>query len=209
MSSAVVLDKSFKKTSEIALPESYKGIKEHNLYLYVKSYLASLRANNAKAKKRGEVSGGGKKPWAQKGGGRARAGSITSPVFVGGGVAHGPGNNRNYDLKINKKQKRLALEYAIKQKAEADKLYVVDSLSVESGKTKDAYAVFKALNERSVLFVSQSIRDEKTFLAYRNLQDCYFIEASEMNAYLVAVFHAVVIEKAVFDAFLESGSKGK
>lgn len=209
MSSAVVLDKSFKKTSEIALPDSYKGIKEHNLYLYIKSYLASLRANNAKAKKRGEVSGGGKKPWAQKGGGRARAGSITSPVFVGGGVAHGPSNNRNYDLKINKKQKRLALEYAIKQKAEAGKLYVVDSLSVESGKTKDAYAVFKALNERSVLFVSQSIRDEKTFLAYRNLQDCYFIEASEMNAYLVAVFHAVVIEKAVFDAFLESGSKGK
>lgn len=209
MSSAVVLDKSFKKTSEITLPDSYKGIKEHNLYLYIKSYLASLRANNAKAKRRGEVSGGGKKPWAQKGGGRARAGSITSPVFVGGGVAHGPSNNRNYDLKINKKQKRLALEYAIKQKAEAGKLYVVDSLSVESGKTKDAYAVFKALNERSVLFVSQSIRDEKTFLAYRNLQDCYFIEASEMNAYLVAVFHAVVIEKAVFDAFLESGSKGK
>lgn len=209
MSSAVVLDKSFKKISEITLPESYKGIKEHNLYLYVKSYLASLRANNAKAKKRGEVSGGGKKPWAQKGGGRARAGSITSPVFVGGGVAHGPSNNRNYDLKINKKQKRLALEYAIKQKAEVGKLYIVDSLSIESGKTKDAYAVFKTLNERSVLFVSRSIHDEKTFLAYRNLQDCYFIEASEMNAYLVAVFHAVVIEKAVFDAFLESGSKGK
>lgn len=209
MSSAVVLDKSFKKTSEIALPDSYKGIKEHNLYLYIKSYLASLRANNAKAKRRGEVSGGGKKPWAQKGGGRARAGSITSPVFVGGGVAHGPSNNRNYDLKINKKQKRLALEYAIKQKAQSGKLYIVDSLSIESGKTKDAYAVFKTLNERSVLFVSQSIRDEKTFLAYRNLQDCYFIEASEMNAYLVAVFHAVVIEKAVFDAFLESGSKGK
>lgn len=209
MSSAVVLDKSFKKTSEIALPDSYKGIKEHNLYLYIKSYLASLRANNAKAKRRGEVSGGGKKPWAQKGGGRARAGSITSPVFVGGGVAHGPSNNRNYDLKINKKQKRLALEYAIKQKAQSGKLYIVDSLSIESGKTKDAHAVFKTLNERSVLFVSQSIRDEKTFLAYRNLQDCYFIEASEMNAYLVAVFHAVVIEKAVFDAFLESGSKGK
>ena len=209
MSSAVVLDKSFKKTSEIALPDSYKGIKEHNLYLYIKSYLASLRANNAKAKRRGEVSGGGKKPWAQKGGGRARAGSITSPVFVGGGVAHGPSNNRNYDLKINKKQKRPAREYAIKQKAQSGQLYIVDSRSIEIGKTKDAHAVFKTLNERSVLFVSHSIRDEKTFLAYRNLQDCYFIEASEMNAYLVAVFHAVVIEKAVFDAFLESGSKGK
>lgn len=209
MSSAIVLDKSFKKASEIALPESYKGIKEHNLYLYVKSYLASLRANNAKAKKRGEVSGGGKKPWAQKGGGRARAGSITSPVFVGGGVAHGPSNDRNYELKINKKQKRLALEYAMKQKADTGKLYVVDSLSITSGKTKDANIVLKGIGERSVLLVAQSIQDEKTFLAYRNLQNCYFIEASEMNAYLVAAFHAVVIEKPVFEAFLDSGNKGK
>lgn len=86
MSKAIVLDKKFAQSGEIALPERYAQIKEHNLYLYVKSYLASMRANNAYAKKRGEVSGGGKKPWNQKGGGRARAGSITSPVFVGGGV---------------------------------------------------------------------------------------------------------------------------
>ena len=72
--SAIVLDNNFKKKSEIALPERYKDIKEHNLYLYVKSYLASLRANTALAKTRGNVSGGGRKPWAQKGGGRARAG---------------------------------------------------------------------------------------------------------------------------------------
>lgn len=204
MSKAIVLDNKFKKTSEIALPESYKDIKEHNLYLYVKSYLASLRANNAKAKKRGEVSGGGKKPWAQKGGGRARAGSITSPVFVGGGVSHGPSNNRNYDLKINKKQKRLALEFALKSKAESNKLFVVDSLKIESGKTKDANVVLKTLNERSVLLVAESIQDEKTFLAYRNLQNCYLIDSAELNAYLVAVFHAVVIEKAVFEALLDS-----
>ena len=92
MSKAIVLDKKFAQSGELALPERYSQIKEHNLYLYVKSYLASLRANNACAKKRGEVSGGGKKPWNQKGGGRARAGSITSPVFVGGGVSHGPNN---------------------------------------------------------------------------------------------------------------------
>lgn len=207
MSKAIVLDNKFKKTSEIALPESYKDIKEHNLYLYVKSYLASLRANNAKAKKRGEVSGGGKKPWAQKGGGRARAGSITSPVFVGGGVSHGPSNNRNYDLKINKKQKRLALEFALRSKAESNKLFVVDSLKIESGKTKDANLVLKTLNERSVLLVAESIQDEKTFLAYRNLQNCYLVDSAELNAYLVAAFHAVVIEKAVFEALLDS-SKG-
>lgn len=207
--SAIVLDNNFKKKSEIALPERYKDIKEHNLYLYVKSYLASLRANTALAKTRGNVSGGGKKPWAQKGGGRARAGSITSPVFVGGGVSHGPSNNKNYELKINKKQKRLALECALQQKANAGKLYVVDSLSIPSGKTKDAFAVFKNIGERSVLFVAQSIAEEKTFLAYRNLQDCYFIDTNEMNAYLVSVFHSVVIEKAVLEAFLDSSNKGK
>lgn len=207
--SAIVLDNKFKKASEIALPERYKDINEHNLYLYIKSYLASLRANGAKAKNRGEVSGGGKKPWAQKGGGRARAGSITSPVFVGGGVSHGPSNNRNYEIKINKKQKRLALEYALQQKASTGKLYVLDSLSIPSGKTKDAFGVFKSIGERSVLFVAQSIADEKTFLAYRNLQDCYFIDGNEMNAYLVAAFHSVVIEKAVLEAFLDSSNKGK
>lgn len=207
--SAIVLDNKFKKASEIALPERYKDINEHNLYLYIKFYLASLRTNGAKAKNRGEVSGGGKKPWAQKGGGRARAGSITSPVFVGGGVSHGPSNNRNYEIKINKKQKRLALEYALQQKASIGKLYVLDSLSIPSGKTKDAFGVFKSIGERSVLFVAQSIADEKTFLAYRNLQDCYFIDGNEMNAYLVAAFHSVVIEKAVLEAFLDSSDKGK
>ncbi len=201
MSKAIVLDNQLKKNSEIDLPKSYSEIKEHNLYLYVKSYLASLRNNTAKAKNRGEVSGGGKKPWSQKGGGRARAGSITSPVFVGGGVSHGPSNQRNYDLKVNKKQKRLALEFALKQKAEAQKLYVVDSLEIASGKTKDAFNMFKILNERNTLFVAQ-MSNENTFLAFRNLRNCYLVDANELNAYLVATFSSVVMEKAVLDSII-------
>lgn len=204
MSKAIILDKDFKKTSDIALPDKYASVNEHNLYLYVKSYLASLRANTAKAKNRGEVSGGGKKPWSQKGGGRARAGSITSPVFVGGGVSHGPQNNRNYNIKINKKQKRLALEYALNQKADVGKLYIVDSINIESGKTKDAFNLFKNLNERSVLFVTKANTD-KTFLAFRNIRECYLIDIDEINAYLVAVFQAVVIEKEAFDEIIKGG----
>ena len=204
MSKAIMLDGKFAKGAEVALPERYAEIKEHNLYLYVKSYLASLRANNAQAKTRGKVSGGCKKPWAQKGGGRARAGSITSPVFVGGGVSHGPSNNRNYDLKINKKQKRLALEYALQQKANEGKLFIIESINVESGKTKDAFAQFKALGQRSTLFITQA-SNEKTFLAFRNLQSCYLADASELNAYLVAAFRSVVIEKAVFDELVKRG----
>lgn len=204
MSKAIILDKDLKKTSDIALPDKYASVNEHNLYLYVKSYLASLRANTAKAKNRGEVSGGGKKPWSQKGGGRARAGSITSPVFVGGGVSHGPQNNRNYNIKINKKQKRLALEYALNQKADVGKLYIVDSINIESGKTKDAFNLFKNLNERSVLFVTKANTD-KTFLAFRNIRECYLIDIDEINAYLVAVFQAVVIEKEAFDEIIKGG----
>lgn len=201
MSKAIVLDKKFAQSGELALPQRYSQIKEHNLYLYVKSYLASLRANNAYAKKRGEVSGGGKKPWNQKGGGRARAGSITSPVFVGGGVSHGPSNDKNYQLKVNKKQKRLALECALYQKAQEGALFVVDSLNISSGKTKEAYAIFKALKQRNALFVTQ-LSDEPTFLAFRNLQHCYLADANELNAYLVATFRSVVIEKAVFDEII-------
>lgn len=201
---ALILDSQMKKVSEVALPDRYKDINEHNLYLYVKSYFASLRASSAHAKTRGHVSGGGKKPWAQKGGGRARAGSITSPVFVGGGVAHGPSNAKNYNLKVNKKQKRLALEFALKQKAEMNKLYIVDSVAIASGKTKDAFNAFKALEERSTLFVSQ-MSDEATFLAYRNLKNCYLADSNELNAYLVAAFRSVVIEKAVFDEIVKEG----
>lgn len=201
MSKAILLDDRLMQTSEIELPARFSEIKEHNLYLYVKSYFANIRANGAQVKTRGKVSGGGKKPWAQKGGGRARAGSITSPIFVGGGVSHGPSNNKNYILKINKKQKKLALEFALKQKADSGMLFVVNSIKIESGKTKEAYAKFKTLNQKSVLFVTQN-SDEKTFLAFRNLQECYLADINELNAYLIASFRSVVVEKAAFDEII-------
>lgn len=204
MSSAIILDGNLQKNGELSLPERYREINEHNLYLYVKSYLASFRTNCALAKGRGEVSGGGKKPWSQKGGGRARAGSITSPVFVGGGVAHGPSNNRNYTIKVNKKQKKLALQYALFQKATQEKLFLVDSLHVESGKTRDANEIFQKIQQKDVLFVVNTI-DVKTELAFRNLKKCYIVDFTELNAYLVAVFKSVVIEKAVFENLIKEG----
>ncbi len=180
------------------LPASFLDVHPHNLYLYCKAYASGLRANTAQTKTRSEVSGGGKKPWAQKGGGRARAGSIRSPIFVGGGVAFGPSTNRNYDQKVNKKQKRLALMHALADMAANEKLLVVDSISIESGKTKDAIAFVNGLEQRDVLVVKEMI-DDKTFLAFRNLQNAYLIEPNELNAYLAAAYHSIVIEKAVFD----------
>jgi len=180
------------------LPEAFAEVHPHNLWLYCKAYEAGNRANTAQTKNRSAVRGGGKKPWAQKGGGRARAGSLRSPIFVGGGVAFGPSTDRNYFQKVNKKQKRLALMHAIAEKAANEKLFVVESIIVESGKTKDAKALVDSFNQRDVLLVKEMI-DDKTFLAFRNLQESYLIEESELNAYLAAAYHSIVIEKSVFD----------
>jgi large subunit ribosomal protein L4 len=196
--SAIVLNEKMEKASELALPESFSGINPHNLYLYVKSTQAAQRANSATALTRAQVRGGGKKPWAQKGGGRARAGSKRSPIFVGGGKAFGPSNNRNYDLKVNKKQKKLALNFALNEHAQNGSLFIVDSIEIASGKTKDASAMFKALNQRDTLFV-KTILDEKTYLAFENLASTFVIEENELNAYLAANYRSLVIEKAVWE----------
>ena len=184
------------------LPEDFQGINSHNLYLYTKAYLANLRAGTAHTKTRSDVKGGGKKPWRQKGTGRARAGSITSPVFVGGGVAHGPKNTRNWFQKINKKQKVVALKYALNKKAENEGLFVVDSIKIESGKTKDAVAFLNQINQRDYLVVVDTL-DEKTFLAFRNVKNAYVIEVDEINAYDVATFFSVVIEKSAFEKVIK------
>jgi len=180
------------------LPKAFLEVHPHNLYLYCKAYASGLRANTAQTKTRSDVRGGGKKPWAQKGGGRARAGSIRSPIFVGGGVAFGPSTNKNYDQKVNKKQKKLALYHAIAEVAANDRLFIVDNIAIESGKTKDAIAFVNGLKQRDVLVVKEMI-DDKTFLAFRNLQNAYLVEGNEFNAYLAAAYHSIVIEKAVFE----------
>ncbi len=202
MSKAIVLNDKFEKASESALPAEFDKINPHNLYLYVKSYMAALRANTAHTKNRSEVSGGGKKPWRQKGRGGARAGSTRTNVWVGGGVAFGPKNNRNYFQKVNKKQKRLAFECALMDKAKANALFIVPSLSVESGKTKDANAIIKKLALKDALIV-KDLLDEKTLLAFRNLAHCYVVDISEVNAYLISVFNAVIIEKSAYESIIK------
>ncbi|EAI3338448.1 50S ribosomal protein L4 [Campylobacter upsaliensis] len=204
MSKVVVLNEKFEKSGELELPAKYAEVNPHNLYLYVKSYLASLRANIAHTKGRSDVSGGGKKPWRQKGRGGARAGSTRTNVWVGGAVAFGPKNEKNYFQKVNKKQKRLALERALADKAIKNTLFMTDSLNIESGKTKDANAVIKKLGVKDALIV-KDLLDEKTLLAYRNLANCYVVDVTEVNAYLVSVFNAVIIEKSALESITKEG----
>ncbi|MDC0932565.1 50S ribosomal protein L4 [Arcobacteraceae bacterium] len=200
MSKLLVLNEKFEQAGDIALGENFEGINSHNLHLYVKSYLSGIRANTARVKNRSEVSGGGKKPKAQKGSGGARWGSMRSPLFVGGGQVFGP-SKRNYNQKINKKQKVLALRYAINAQAEKGSIFVADSIKVESGKTKDAKAIVNKLNKRDLLIVVENF-DDKTYLAFRNIKNCYVIEKSELNAYLIAAYHSILIEKAVIDSLV-------
>lgn len=204
MSKAIVLNEKLEKSGEIELPAEYAQINSHNLYLYVKSYLASVRANTASTKTRSQVSGGGKKPWSQKGRGSARVGSTRSPIWVGGGIAHGSKNNRNYDQKVNKKQKKLALLFALNEKAANDQLFVVDSVAAESGKTKDAVNILKTIGCKDALVVKELV-DEKSFLSFRNLKNSYLVESSELNAYLASAFHSVIIEKTVLENIIKEG----
>jgi len=204
MSAAIVLDQKMNKKEELALPASFGEINSHNLYLYTKAYLASIRANGASVKTRAAVKGGGKKPWAQKGGGRARAGSITSPVFVGGGVAHGPSNNKNYTQKINKKQVVLAVKYALNEKAKNGKLFITDDVTVASGKTKDANEMLNKLEQRDVLVVNKNMNfandaELKTFLAFRNIKNAYLIEENEIDAYILSTYRSVLMHRDVFE----------
>ena len=110
----------------------------------------------------------------------------------------------NYSSWLDQKQKRLALECALAQKAEAGKLFAVDSLAVESGKTKDAAKIIEALNLRDALIV-KDLLDDKTLLAFRNMANCYVVDASEVNAYLVSVFSSVIVEKAVLQTITKEG----
>lgn len=204
MSAAIVLDQKMNKKAEMALPVSFNEINSHNLYLYAKAYLAGIRSNSANVKTRSDVKGGGKKPWAQKGGGRARAGSITSPVFVGGGVAHGPSNNKNYTQKVNKKQVVLALKYALNEKAKNGRLFIVDDMTVASGKTKDASEMLNKLAQRDVLVVNRNMNfandaEVKTFLAFRNIKNAYLIEENEIDAYIVSTYKSVLMHRDVFE----------
>jgi large subunit ribosomal protein L4 len=174
----VVLNENFEKTAEtLELPADWKEINPHNLYLFVKAFHASMRANTAKSKTRTEVSGGGKKPWSQKGRGGARAGSRRSPVFVGGGTAFGP-TKRNYVQKVNKKQQALATKLALSTLSEAGKLFVVEKA--------EAFG-------------------EKEILAFRNLPKCEYVESDELNGFTASKYQAVVIEKAVWENLTKEG----
>ncbi len=159
------------------------------------------RAGTASTKSKGEVAGSNKKPWKQKGTGNARAGFRQSPVWRGGGVAHGP-HPRDYSIKLNKKVWSLAFARALSDKIVAGDVIVVDSFALEAPKTKLMAAALKELGvDRSACIVQKDI-DETVVLASRNLPRVAYDTAQAIDVYTVMVCKKIVCDKAGFDALL-------
>lgn len=146
------------------------------------SLSANKRQISAHAKNRGEVSGGGKKPWRQKGTGRARHGSIRSPLWKGGGVTHGPRNDRIFAVEIPKKMRRKALFMVLSQKAKDKQLVVLDKIESEKGKTKEiALALAKLPCVKSATLIALPNYDKKVFMAARNINKTSVEDARNLN----------------------------
>lgn len=170
---------------EIELPESVFSaeVNEPLLHQVITQYLANQRQGTSKAKGRSEVSGGGKKPWRQKGTGRARAGSNTSPLWVRGGKAFGP-EPRNYTSTIPRKMRKLALISALSSRAKDEKVIVIDNVICEEPKTSKMTAMFKALSmtgKKNLLIIDDNAKN--VFLSSRNIRDVNIKLVQEICAY--------------------------
>ena len=168
----------------------------------IRLQLDATRQGTRKTKNRSEVSGGGRKPWKQKGTGRARQGSIRATQWRGGGIPFGV-DNRDFSFKINKKERVLALKSALSEKVLEKKLVVVDNFQMESAKTKDALVILNNLKlEDKILFVT-SDDAENLYLATRNLPNCLVIYADEINCYDLVNADTVVMDEETVNKLKE------
>ena len=168
-------------------------INEHLVHLTVVRQLANNRQGTQKAKTRSEVSGGGRKPWRQKGTGHARQGSIRAPQWTGGGVVFAP-VPRDYEVKMNKKERRAALKSALTSKVQDNKLVVVDSLTLAEAKTKEMQKVLTNLKAEKALIVTAG-DDQNVVLSARNIADVQTATVNTINVYDVMKHNTVVVTK--------------
>ena len=152
------------------------------LHQVVMAQLAARRSGSANTKTRAEVRGGGAKPFRQKGTGRARQGSIRAPQFTGGGIVHGP-KPRSYRQKVNKKMTQLALRSALSDRAQSERVVVVDAWHFESPRTKDAISALENLGLEGKIKKVVKANDDRTMKSFRNLPSVQLVEAAGLNAY--------------------------
>jgi large subunit ribosomal protein L4 len=200
------------KAGSVELPGDIFDVQANIALMHqvVVAQLAAARQGTHKVKRRGEVSGGGRKPYKQKGTGRARQGSTRAPQFVGGGVVHGP-TPRDYSQRTPKKMKAAALRGALSDRARDGKVHVVEGFLVD-GKpsTKNAVSILRKATESTKILVVLSSLDDLNWISLRNEPTVHLIEAGQLNTYDVLVADDVVFTKEALDEFLglpaEAGS---
>ena len=185
MPKTALLSLKGEKIKDIKLDDSVWGITPNDQVVYESVVLtrASLRQGSHSTKTRSEVSGGGRKPWRQKGTGNARQGSIRAPHFVGGGIVFGPTTERNYNKKMNKKERRLALRSALTYKINDKEVIAIEKFALKTNKTKDALKLLETLKLSGKLLIVTTELDENTVLATRNLANIKLVLANELNTY--------------------------
>ena len=191
--------------NDIPLPALFdQEVNKVCMYLHIKAILNNNRQGTAQAKNKSSVSGGGQKPWKQKGTGRARSGQNTSAVWVRGAKAHGP-KSHDYFEKVNKKVKKIAFHSALASKAQEGKVVVFEALSFDAPKTKDLLAVLKKANleQRNALFIV-SAKDANLYLSSNNIPWCRCARVEDVNTYDIVRANNVVISQAAL-AELEGG----
>ncbi|MDA3128918.1 50S ribosomal protein L4 [Aliibacillus thermotolerans] len=197
MPTVALLNQSGTQVGDIELSDTVFGIEpnEHVLHQAVVMQQASLRQGNHKVKNRSEVRGGGRKPWRQKGTGRARHGSIRSPQWVGGGVVFGP-TPREYGYKLPKKVRRLALKSALSSKVKEDALIVVDELQLDAPKTKAMVSIMSNLSVEHTALIVTADYDEKVALSARNIPGVQVITANHVNVLDILKHDKLVLTKS-------------
>ena len=185
-----------KKVGDIELNESVFGaeIRPDVMHEVVVNYLANQRQGTQSTKTRTEVSGGGIKPWRQKGTGRARQGSIRAPQWVGGGVALGP-KPRDYRYTLNKKVRRLALKSALSSKVVDGDIIVLENLAVDSIKTKNITTILKNLNVEDKALIVLPELDKNVYLSARNIEGVKTTYVGEINTYEVLKYTKLIVVK--------------
>jgi large subunit ribosomal protein L4 len=205
MSKANVYSQTGQSTGQVDLPETVFGLKPraHHLWRSVTTHLSNQRLGTVKTKRKGEVSGGGKKPFKQKGTGNARQGSIRAVQFVGGGIAHGP-KPRDYSLELPKKMRRQALAESLSDKAQKGKIMVIESLKFETPKTKQAVALLTTLGlrDKKCLIVTDH-HHEATLKSFRNLPQTKVLSKANLNTYEVLNHDVVVLTQGTLKGLAE------
>ena len=196
MSKLSVLDMAGKKVSDIELNDSIFGIEPNMsaMHLVVVGYLANQRQGTQSTKTRSEVSGGGKKPWRQKGTGRARQGSTRSPQWTHGGIALGP-KPRTYGISINKKVRRLAMKSALSSKVAAEEMLVLDSIALDSIKTQAMAKVLSAINAGKKVLVVLPENNEVIYKSTRNIEGAKVSTVNTLNVYDILNCDTLVVLK--------------